>query len=162
MKCARANRIKPERCKVSAQANKKPELPLGYDVRDTLRDADTIRTAELIEARLPKERRTLFRKLWIAYEKQQSRENFLQLTSEFPEVEIGVPPLFSNPLFLRPEMVKYGVNPDFIATFGDDIVVSIDKLSMRLIELLVDRAKLPKRRDQITDTLVNSLIIVML
>jgi hypothetical protein len=127
-----------------------------------LRDPITIRSAELIEVRLPKERRALFRQLWSAYEKKQTLENFLRLKSEFPEVDIGVPPLFPDPLSLRSEMVKYGVNPDFITTFGDDIVVSIDKLSTRLIELLVNRTKLPKRRDKITDTLVNSLIVVML
>jgi hypothetical protein len=157
MKSVRANRGKLERRRAKVRANKRSLWP-----EDSLRDPNSIRSAELTEVRLPKERRTLFRQLWVAYEKQQSLETFLRLACEFPGVEIRVPPLFHDPFFLNPEMAKYGINPDLISTFGDDIVVSIDKLSLRLIELLVDRTKLPKRQDAITDPLVNCLIVIML
>jgi hypothetical protein len=118
------------------------------------------------------ERLALFTKLVVEYRQQHSIEAYLRVRREFPEVEIqvghfgGIDALFS----LEEEFKRQGLDPRLIAAALDSNEPAIDALSLRLLELLVARDKLPKdgpghieqRRNAISDGVVNYLITMML
>jgi len=118
------------------------------------------------------DRRPLFKELYSAFKDTQTLENYLKLQSEFPDFAMSVPRLFgADPrYFLEPELIKHGINPEFLGTFLDDPDASVEELSCRLIELLVDKRKLPngeagyinRRHKAVNDGLVDCLILIML
>jgi hypothetical protein len=118
------------------------------------------------------ERLSTFKELAFTYREEPSAENYLRLRESFPEVEVqiaqfaGIDPLFA----LEDEFKKLGIEPANVAAALDGDEPSIDKLSLRLLTLLVARDKLPKsepgysqkRRETITDAMVDYLIVTML
>jgi hypothetical protein len=118
------------------------------------------------------ERLTLFKKKVAFYRQEPTCANYLEVRRTFPEVEIqiarfaGLDPLHS----LEDEFKKNNIDPQLIAAALDANEPSVDKLSLRLLELVVARDNLPKdgpghiqkRREALSDAMVNYLIIVML
>ena len=106
------------------------------------------------------------------YRREPTPENYLLVRRRFPDVEIqvshfaGIDPLYA----LEHELKKQGVDPDLVGAALDGDEPSIDALSLRLLECLVSRSKLPKsgpgyidrRREAISDATVNYLIATML
>jgi len=78
----------------------------------------------------------------------------------------GIDPL----LHLEPELKKHDIDRLLVAGALDAIVPDMDELSLRLMERLVAREKLPKkgpghiemRRNAISDALIDYLIVMML
>lgn len=113
-----------------------------------------------------------FTKLVVRYREEQRIEDYLAIKQAFPEVEIqisqfgGISPLFA----LQRDFEEQGIDPDLVTAALDSDEPSIDTLSVRLLELLVARERLPKsgpkfierRRSAISDTMVNFLIMTML
>jgi hypothetical protein len=131
------------------------------------------RLAELAKTLpLSKRRFNLFKQLVVEYRRMHSIELYVELRRQFPEVEIqvgrlgGLDPLFS----LENEFKKAGIDPILIASAMDADEPSVDALCLRLLDLLVDKSRLPKsgvgyiqkRRAAISDTIVNYLIAVIL
>jgi hypothetical protein len=129
--------------------------------------------AELAKTlRLSKRRFNLFKQLVVEYRRKDCIELYVELRRRFPEVEIqvarfgGVDPLF----VLANEFKKVGIDPNLIGGVIEPDEPSVDALCLRLLELLVDKSKLPKsgvgyiqkRRAAVNDTLVNYLIAVIL
>ena len=118
------------------------------------------------------ERRVLFKQLVVAYRREPTIESYIQIRRKFPEVEIqigefgGIDALFA----LQEDFEKQGVDPGLVAAALDSDEPSLDALSLRLLECLVARSKLPrdgvgyieKRRSAISDAMVNYLISLML
>jgi len=121
------------------------------------------------------ERRALFKQLVIAYHRERTIESYIQIRRKFREVEIqisriggigGIDALFA----LKEHFEKQGVPLDLVAPALDSNEPSLDALSLRLLECLVARSKLPKdgvaynvrRRGAISDATVNYLILLML
>lgn len=118
------------------------------------------------------ERLSAFKQLVLNYRREGSIENYLAIKRQFPEVEIqvsrfgGMDPLYA----LASEFRKQGIDPQLVAGGMDGVEPSIDALSLRLLECIVDREKLPKngpghlekRRAAISDSMVAYLIAIML
>jgi hypothetical protein len=118
------------------------------------------------------ERLALFERLVAAYRREPAIKNYVRVRREFPEVEVqvaqfgGIESLFA----LEDKFRKVGIDPDLIAAALDADEPSIDALCLHLLELLMARDKLPKdgpkhiekRRNAISDTMVNYLISEML
>lgn len=118
------------------------------------------------------ERLNLFTDAVVAYRANASIQNYLSIRREFPEVEIqvarfgGIDALFS----LEGDFRDQGISPDLIAGALDGDEPSVDALCLRLLELLVERDKLPKsgrgfidqRRKAISDATVSYLITTIL
>ncbi|MHC1944492.1 hypothetical protein IF803_08915 [Bradyrhizobium sp. UFLA06-06] len=114
------------------------------------------------------EKLKLFVDAVVAYEKDASIQNYLSIRQKFPEVEIqvsrfgGIDPLFA----LEADFRDQGINPDLIAGALDAVEPGVDALCVRLLELLSEREKLPKkgpgsidrRRKAISDATVDYLI----
>ena len=122
--------------------------------------------------KLGADRFATFKSLVAAYENKPNLENYLRLRREIPEAEIDIA-LFGgpDPLFtLEPQLRKHGIDPLLVAGAQDACVPDMDELSLRLMECLVAREKLPKsgprhiemRRNAISDALVDYLIVMML
>jgi hypothetical protein len=108
----------------------------------------------------------------VAYRKNASIENYLSIRQNFPEVEIqvarfgGIEALFA----LQADFKDQGINPDLIAGALDGVETGVDALCLRLLELLLEREKLPKkgpnsidrRRKAISDASVGYLITTIL
>ena len=118
------------------------------------------------------ERRASFMKAVVAYRREPSIEHYLRVRREFPEVEIQVA-LFGELAIvsdLKDLFEEQGIELHLIAEAMDGTGPSIDALSLRLMQLLTEREKLPKsgpghiekRRGAVTDTMMNYLIAVML
>jgi hypothetical protein len=124
--------------------------------------------------RLSGKRLTLFKELVVAYRREPTIEHYVRFRREFPEVELwifqigGPDPFFA----LQKKFLEQGIDHHSLqieaVTAADE--PSIDALSLRLLERLIARGKLPKdgpghiekRRNAISDTTVNYLISVML
>jgi hypothetical protein len=118
------------------------------------------------------ERLSTFKELACTYQEHPSAENYLRIRARFPETEIqvaqfaGMDPLFS----LEGEFKKQGIDSEDVAAVLDGDEPSIDNMCLRLLELLVARDKLPKtgpghiqkRREAISDAMVDYLIVTML
>jgi len=133
---------------------------------------DLRRTAQLVQIFGSDARLTLFKERVSAYQEKPSLENYLRLRRDIPDAEIDVA-LFGglDPLFaLAEELVKHGIDPILVAGALDASEPAIDELSLRLMECLVARGKLSdtgpghieQRRNAISDTLINYLIVIML
>jgi hypothetical protein len=119
-----------------------------------------------------KARMSEFTKAVSEYRREQRIEEYLHLRQRFPEVEIqvgrfaGIDPLFA----LERQFKSEGIDPQLVAAALDADEPAIDRLSLRLIELVVAREKLPKsgprsielRRAAISDSTVNYLVGTML
>jgi hypothetical protein len=87
----------------------------------------------------------LFIGVAMEYRKEPSIENYLRVKQQFPEVEIqvarfgGLDPLF----ILERKFLEQGIDPALVAGAMDAVEPSIDALSLRLLQLLVQREKLP-------------------
>jgi hypothetical protein len=145
-------------------------IPIEQRRRD---EADKREVEELVKnLGWSNDRFALFTKLVVEYRRDGSIENYLRVRREFPEVEIqvgrfaGMDPVFA----LEEEFKRQGVDPHLVAAALDSDEPSIDALSLRLLELLVARDKLPKdgpghieaRRNAISDATVNFLVTTML
>jgi hypothetical protein len=118
------------------------------------------------------ERLFSFTQLVVAYRRNPTIEDYLRVRYDFPEVEIqvgyfgGIDPLFA----LEDDFKKQGIEPNLVAAALDSDEPCVDELSLRLLELLAAREKLPTdgprniqmRRDAISDATVNYLIVTML
>lgn len=117
-------------------------------------------------------RLALFKEKVFLYRKEPTAENYLQVRRTFPEVEIQIAQFAGlDPLIALDDVFKKSnIDPQLVAAALDANEQSIDKLSLRLLELLVARDNLPKdepghiqkRRDAVSDSMVNYLIVVML
>ena len=126
----------------------------------------------VLARRLGSDRLSTFRCLVDAYQKKPNLENYVRLRREVPEAEIDIA-LFGgiDPLFhLEPELRKHDIDPQIAYRVSDACVPDMDELSLRLMQCLVAREKLPKsgprhiemRRNAISDPLVDYLIVMML
>jgi hypothetical protein len=118
------------------------------------------------------ERLARFKQLAVAYEKDPTIANYLQIRHDFPEVEVEVGHLGgTEALFvLDKECARHGI--DFLLVVGalEAYEPDIDALCLRLLELLEAKRNLPKkefgfieeRRKAISDPTVNYLIVEML
>jgi hypothetical protein len=130
------------------------------------------RAADLVRILGSDERLMSFKALVAAYQGVPSLENYLRLRREFPNVEIdvalygGIDALCA----LEPHLKKHEIDPQLVAGVLDASEPKIDELSLLLMERLVARGKLPKnvpghiekRRQAISDPLVDYLIVIML
>jgi hypothetical protein len=121
---------------------------------------------------LSDERFTQFKRVVVAFRREPTIENYLQIRREFSEVEIqvshfgGLESLFA----LKDKFRAQGIDPHLISAAFDADEPAIDALSLRLLELLAERRKLPtngpghieQRRNAISDSMVNYLILEML
>jgi hypothetical protein len=128
--------------------------------------------SELAERFSSPERADLFRRLVNAYEANPNVDKYLALRRQFPEADIeaslfrGIEPLFA----LEKELTKHRIDVYQVAGAMDADLTDIDQLSLRLMELLVQRENLPKsapghitaRRKAISDSLIDYLIVIML
>jgi hypothetical protein len=132
---------------------------------------DPQRSRELAE-RLGSDRFSIFKSLVAAYQKKPNLENYVRLRREVPEAEIDIA-LFGglDPLYaLEPKLIKHDIDPELVAGALDGSMLNMDELSLRLMECLVAKKKLPKsgpkniemRRNAISDALVDYLIVMML
>jgi hypothetical protein len=135
-----------------------------------LRDPE--RVDELAQRFSSAESFALFRELAAVYERDPSLENYLQLRLRIPNVDIdvalfgGIEALFSLEQHLR----KHAIDPGLVASTLDAFEPAIDVLSLHIMTSLVAKQKLPtsgpghiqKRRNAISNTLVNYLIAIML
>jgi hypothetical protein len=117
------------------------------------------------------ERLTSFTQLVVQYRKEPTIENYLRVRHEFPEIEIqvaqfgGIDPLHA----LESNCMKWGLDIGLIAATLMFDESAVDALSMRVLELLAARSRLPKdgpghiqkRRDMVSDADVNYLIMTM-
>jgi hypothetical protein len=118
------------------------------------------------------ERLELFIQQVVAYRKDATIQNYLQVRREFPEIEIlvgrfgGLEALFT----LQKDFESRGIDPHLIAAALDADEPGVDALCLRLLELLAARDNLPKsgpgqiekRRSAISDATVNYLIATIL
>lgn len=133
---------------------------------------DAARTAELVQLLGSIERVEMFRKVAETYQEQPTLENYLRLRRDIPEAEIdvGVFAGLDQIEILEGELNKHGVPAQLVVGCLDAYEPDIDELSLRLMECLVAKRKLPKegsghitrRRNAISDTLVSYLIGMML
>jgi hypothetical protein len=128
--------------------------------------------ADLVKIFGSDQRLSLFSELAANYGEVPSLENYLQLRRNFSEAELdvavggGMEAVWA----LDSELKKHGINPSLVASVLDNYEPDIDELSLRLMECLVARDKLPKsgpghlekRRQAIGDALVDYLIVMML
>jgi len=155
-------------------ASSKEKL-LAWQNRPTLDSSyfdDTERAAELASHFGSIERLESVKKLMAAFHKKPSLENYVQFRRSVPgmELEIAVSAGIEAFSKLEKDFKKHGIDPSLFDGIMDSFEPDIDELSLRLMELLVTRDKLPKsgpghiekRRDAISDTLVNYLIADML
>lgn len=151
------------------------EKLLAWQNRPTLDSSyfdDTERAAELASHFGSIERLESVKKLMAAFHKKPSLENYVQFRRSVPgmELEIAVSAGIEAFSKLEKDFKKHGIDPSLFDGILDSFEPDIDELSLRLMELLVARDKLPKggpghiekRRDAISDTLVNYLIADML
>jgi hypothetical protein len=127
---------------------------------------------ELIEKLGSDARFTLFEGLVSAYEHKPDLESYVRLRREVPEVEIDVGQFGGVEQFLEleSELWRRDINATVALGALDADEFDINELSLRLMECLIARAKIPnhgpghieKRRGAISDTLVNYLIVMML
>jgi hypothetical protein len=118
----------------------------------------------------PSKRLALLKQLVVAYGQEPTIENYLRIRHEFPEVETGVTHFYGGLPFLNEKFRKQGINPTLVTDASDGDELSIDALSLSLLESLVARSKLPKdgpghiekRGNAISDATVNYLISIML
>jgi hypothetical protein len=108
----------------------------------------------------------------IAHRKNASLQNYLSIRQKFPEVEIqvarfgGIEALFT----LQADFESQGIDPKLIAGALDGVETSVDALCLRLLELLLERERLPtrgpgsidRRRKAISDASVSYLITTIL
>ena len=130
------------------------------------------RAAELLKIFGSEQRLILFKKLAIKYQELPSLENYLQLRRGFSEAELyaGVFDGFEDSFIIAPELEKYGIHSRIVVGAYDACEPDMDELSLRLMECLVARDKLPKsgpghiekRRQAIGDALIDYLIVTML
>jgi hypothetical protein len=118
------------------------------------------------------ERLAAFKQIVVEYREEPTIGNYVRVRQKFPEVEIqvsrfgGIDTLFA----LEDKLKGLGINPAMVAAALDSNELSVDALSLRLLELLIAREGLPKngpnaienRRNAISDTVVNYLICQML
>ena len=81
-----------------------------------------------------------------SYQEEPTLENYIRLRREVPEAEIDIA-LFGgiDPLFhLEPELRKHDIDPQIVYGASDAFVPDMDELSLRLMECLAARDKLPK------------------
>jgi hypothetical protein len=133
---------------------------------------DEARTAELVQLLGSIERVEMFRKFAETYQEQPTLENYLRLRRDIPEAEIdvGVFAGLDQIEILEGELNKHGVPAQLVVGSLDAYEPDIDELSLRLMECLVARDKLPnegpghitRRRNAISDTLIAYLIAMML
>src|SRR6266478_22784 len=110
-----------------------------------------------------------------AFREKATINTYVRLRRKWPDVEIQVG-VFSDVTRSFPELEKQGINPD-LATIvmhpdipGHEKLDAIDKLCLRLMECLIVKRKLPndgpgfidKRRNAISQALINYLVIIML
>ena len=129
-------------------------------------------TNELTEKLGSDTRLALFKGLVSTYERKPDLENYVRLRRDFPEVEIDVGQFGGVEQFyeMEPEFRRHEINETVALGALDADQFDIDELSLRLMECLIGRAKLPNRgpghievrRRAIRDTLVNYLIVMML
>jgi hypothetical protein len=118
------------------------------------------------------ERLALFKQFVVAYREEPTIQNYVRVRRSFPEVEIEVSQFAGiDALFAFEDKYRaFGIDPDLIAAALDANEPSIDALCLHLLELLIVREKLPKdgpkhiekRRNAISDSIVNYLISQML
>jgi hypothetical protein len=130
------------------------------------------RTDELTEKLGSKARLALFQRLVSAYERKPNPESYVQLRRDFPEVEIDVGRFGGVEQFyeLEPDLRRHEIDEGVALGALDADLFDIDELSLRLMECLIGRAKIPnsgpgrieERRRAISNTLVNYLIVMML
>jgi hypothetical protein len=132
---------------------------------------DPRRSLELAE-KLGSDRFSIFKSLVASYQKEPNLENYVRLRRGVPDAEIdialfgGVDPALS----IEEHLSKHGIDPLLVYGALDAFLPDMDELSLRLMECLVAREKLPKgapghldmRRDAISDALVDYLIVMML
>ena len=150
--------------KLLAWQNRPTLHPLDFD--------DTERAAELAAHFGSVERVEFVKKLMAAFYKRPSLENYVQFRRSVPDTELEISASAGIEAFSRLEkdFKKHGIDPSLFNGIMDSFEPDIDELTLRLMELLVARDKLPKsgpghiekRRDAISDTLVNYLIADML
>jgi hypothetical protein len=155
-------------------ASSKEKL-LAWQNRPTLDSSyfdDTERAAELVSHFGSIERLESVKKLMAAFHKKPSLENYVQFRRSVPgmELEIAASAGIEALPKLEKDLTKHGIDESLFYGILDSFEPDIDELSLRLMELLVARDKLPKggpghiekRQDAISDTLVNYLIADML
>jgi hypothetical protein len=128
--------------------------------------------AELVKIFGSDQRLNLFKELAANYGEVPSLENYLHMRRSISEAELdvavsgGMEAVFA----LDSKLKKHGISPNIVAGTLDADEPAIDELSLRLMECLVARDKLPKsgpgylekRRQAIGDALVDYLIVMML
>jgi hypothetical protein len=133
---------------------------------------DAEREAKLLEIFGSDRRLELFRTMAADYEKLPSLENYPRLRTSFSEAELSVAVFneLENLLALQFELERLAIPLDLVAGALKAYEPDIDQLSLRLMECLVARDKLPRggqghierRRQAISDALVDYLIVTML
>jgi hypothetical protein len=127
--------------------------------------------AKLVRILGSDQRVTLFKELSANYRKVPSLENYLHLRRSVPEAELDVNVFGTDAIFaLDPELKKHGIDIGLVVGALGAYEPDIDELSLRLMECLVARDKLPKsvpdylekHRQAIGDALVDYLIVTML
>jgi hypothetical protein len=118
------------------------------------------------------ERLALFKQFVVAYSREPTIQNYVRVRRSFPEVEIEVSQFAGiDALFAFEDKYRaFGIDPALIAAALDADEPSIDALCLHLLELLIARGRLPKdgpkhiekRRNAISDSIVNYLISQML
>ena len=107
-----------------------------------------------------------------AYKLDPSLEHYLRLRRERPDAEIEVAVLggIDQLFYLEPELKKFGIDPDLVASAMDANPDAISELSLQLMEKIIEarslaqdgRTHLVRRGLAIPDKLVNWLIGCML
>lgn len=130
------------------------------------------RVAELITIFRSDERLLFFTELAATYVEEPSIENYLELRRRVPEADLDVAAFGGMDVVyaLESELEKHQIDPDLVTGALDAYEPALDELSLRLMECIVSREKLPKsgpghiemRRKAIGDALVDYLIVVML
>lgn len=151
------------------------EKLLAWQKRPTLHPLDfdnTERAAELAAHFGSVERVESVKKLMAAFYKKPSLENYVQFRRSVPDTELEIAASAGIEALpnLEKGLKKHGIDQRLFYGILDSFEPDIDELSLCLMELLVARDKLPKggpghiekRRDAISDTLVNYLIADML
>jgi hypothetical protein len=147
------------------------EKLLAWQNRPTLHPSyfdDTERAAELASNFGSAARFESVKELVAAFQKKPTLENYLRFRRGVPDAELEIESFADIEVMegLKTDLEKHKIDMNLIYGTLDAFEPDIDELSLRLMELLIARDKLPKsgpghidkRRNAISDTFVNYLI----